>query len=97
MLNARKSTDVDSRQQPGKLSGERIHGNAAYVQMHRLNVAARHLLTDAAPVSQIAYRVGFASAAHFSTAFAERFGLSPRAFRLRATGQSDPPQNGESD
>lgn len=72
-------------------------GYAAYVQMHRLNVAARHLLTDTAPVSQIAYRVGFSSAAHFSTAFAERFGLNPRTFRLRAAGLPAPPQKDESD
>jgi len=59
-------------------------GYAAYLQMHRLNMAARHLLADGTPVSQVAYRVGFASAAHFSTAFAERFGMSPRRFRQRA-------------
>jgi AraC-like DNA-binding protein len=72
-------------------------GYAAYVQMHRLNVAARYLLSDPSPVSQIAYRVGFASAAHFSTAFAERFGLSPSSFRLRAAARPSPLQETESD
>lgn len=72
-------------------------GYAAYVQMHRLNVAARHLLTDTAPVSQIAYRVGFSSAAHFSTAFAEQFGLSPRTFRQRASAMPEVAQGDESD
>ena len=32
-------------------------------------------------VSEIAFRCGFADAAHFSRAFRDRFGLSPRAFR----------------
>jgi acetamidase/formamidase/AraC-like DNA-binding protein len=32
-------------------------------------------------VSEIAYRCGFNDAAHFSRAFRERFGVSPRAFR----------------
>ncbi len=59
-------------------------GYAAYVQMHRLNVAAQLLLSGNLQVSQIAYAVGFASAAHFSTVFSQRFGLTPRACRLRA-------------
>lgn len=59
-------------------------GYAAYVQMHRLNVAAQLLVSGTLQVSQIAYAVGFASAAHFSTVFSQRFGLTPRACRLRA-------------
>lgn len=67
-------------------------GYAAYVQMHRLNVAARLLLSGSAQVSQIAYQVGFASAAHFSTVFSQRFGLTPRECRLRAGMGLSPPQ-----
>lgn len=64
-------------------------GYAAYVQMHRLNVAAQLLLSGPAQVSQIAYAVGFGSAAHFSTVFSQRFGLTPRECRLRAaSGQA---------
>jgi len=59
-------------------------GYAAYVQRHRLNVAAQLLLSGTLQVSQIAYAVGFASAAHFSSIFTQRFGLTPRACRLRA-------------
>lgn len=59
-------------------------GYAAYLQMHRLNMAAQLLLSGTSQVSQIAYAVGFASAAHFSTVFTQRFGLTPRAYRLRA-------------
>lgn len=59
-------------------------GYAAYVQMHRLNVAVQLLLSGTVQVSQVAYAVGFASPAHFSTVFSQRFGLTPRACRLRA-------------
>jgi AraC-like DNA-binding protein len=59
-------------------------GYAAYLQMHRLNVAAQLLVSGPLQVSQIAYAVGFASAAHFSTVFSQRFGLTPSACRLRA-------------
>lgn len=54
------------------------------MQMHRLNVAAQLLVSGTLQVSQIAYAVGFASAAHFSTVVSQRFGLTPRACRLRA-------------
>jgi AraC-like DNA-binding protein len=59
-------------------------GYAGYVQVHRLNVAAQLLLSGQLQVAQIAYAVGFASAAHFSTVFTQRFGLTPSACRLRA-------------
>ena len=69
-------------------------GYAAYVQMHRLNVAAQLLLSGTLQVSQIAYAVGFASTAHFSTVFSQRFGLTPRACRLRAgAGLGGPQEN----
>lgn len=67
-------------------------GYAAYVQMHRLNVAAQLLLSGTLQVSQIAYAVGFASAAHFSTVFSQRFGLTPRACRFRAGVELPGPQ-----
>lgn len=72
-------------------------GYAAYVQMHRLNVAAQLLLSGSMQVSQIAYAVGFASAAHFSTVFAQRFGLTPRACRLRTGGVADRAQESASE
>lgn len=72
-------------------------GYAAYIQMHRLNVAAQLLLTGSLQVSQIAYAVGFASPAHFSTVFSQRFGLTPRACRLRAEVDFDKRQKNESE
>lgn len=72
-------------------------GYAAYVQMHRLNVAARLLVTGTEQISQISYVVGFATAAHFSTVFAERFGLSPRSYRQRAIDDTGIEQKNESE
>jgi AraC-like DNA-binding protein len=55
-----------------------------YIRERRLD-RARALLADAAnrhiPVAEIAARCGFGSAAHFSTAFAERFGAAPSELR----------------
>ena len=72
-------------------------GFAAYVQLHRLNTAARLLVTGTTPVSQIAYQVGFATPAHFSKSFSDRFGLSPGRFRARAAGHQRPAQEIENE
>lgn len=72
-------------------------GYAAYLQTHRLNLAARRLLAEPAQIAQVAYALGFASAAHFSTIFTRRFGLSPRDWRRRAGLPADPAQERESD
>ena len=52
--------------------------------------AARTMLsrTDLS-VAAIATRCGYAHAEHFGTAFAKRFGVSPRAFRAHARGGSN--------
>lgn len=72
-------------------------GYAAYVQMHRMNLAARRLLASDEPVAQIAYAVGFSSPAHFSTTFVERFGVPPRDYRRIASRQRRLVQKTESE
>ena len=55
-----------------------------YLRERRLQRTAADLANPAEaalPVSEIAYRCGFNDAAHFSRAFRERFGMSPRDFR----------------
>jgi acetamidase/formamidase/AraC-like DNA-binding protein len=55
-----------------------------YLRQRRLLCTQAELSSPAnasQSVSEIAYRCGFNDAAHFSRAFRERFGLSPRAFR----------------
>lgn len=61
---------------------------AAWVRSRRLHHCRRELADTAfagLTIAQIAARWGFTDAAHFSRAFSDRFGASPRAFR---TGQS---------
>ncbi|HVI99653.1 MAG TPA: AraC family transcriptional regulator [Sphingomonas sp.] len=52
-----------------------------YTRTYRLHLAARRILTTGAPVSDIAYGLGFASPSHFTARFHERFGMTPREYR----------------
>jgi len=52
-----------------------------YLREERMKEAARLLSATSIPVSDIALSVGFSSAGSFSTAFRERFGMSPSRFR----------------
>jgi AraC-like DNA-binding protein len=63
---------------------EREGGVTAYIRERRLE-AARRLLADSAnaePIYAIAERLGFSDAPHLSRLFRERFGVSPRDFRV---------------
>jgi AraC-like DNA-binding protein len=55
-----------------------------YQLSHRLNRAAELVGGSDLPIAEIAYRTGFASPAHLSARFADRFGLSPRRYRAAA-------------
>lgn len=55
-----------------------------YVLFFRLRLAARALATKNDRISDLSYALGFSSPAHFSTAFATRFGCSPSDFRRSA-------------
>ena len=48
---------------------------------HRLQVAREMLLSTKSPVSQIATECGFTSSSHFSEAFREAFGQTPKEYR----------------
>ncbi|WP_454683911.1 acetamidase/formamidase family protein [Ancylobacter moscoviensis] len=57
-----------------------------YVRERRLQRAWHDLANPAeaaVPISEVAYRYGFADSAHFSRLFRERFGLPPRELRRR--------------
>ncbi|RIA45707.1 AraC family transcriptional regulator [Hephaestia caeni] len=60
-----------------------------YVRTYRLHLAARRILTTGAPVSDIAYGLGFASPSHFTARFHERFGMTPRAYRQSVRRRQD--------
>ncbi len=55
----------------------------AYLAEWRLLEARRLLLTDSAlTAGEVAFELGYSSLPHFSAAFKQRFGLSPRALRM---------------
>lgn len=56
---------------------------ATYVRRLRLEWAATELLHSAKALSTIALQAGFADQSHFTRAFRERFGVTPRAYRTR--------------
>jgi AraC-like DNA-binding protein len=63
------------------------HGTtvAAWIKDRRLEAARRALLAPGScetPISEIAARYGFSTAAYFSREFAARYGQSPRAYRV---------------
>lgn len=47
----------------------------------RMKEAEKLLKLTQSPISEIAYRLGFASPQHFSSQFARRYGMSPRRYR----------------
>lgn len=51
-----------------------------YISAHRLRHAKR-LLHQGVPINSVAYQTGFSSPAYFSTAFKNRYGVSPSAFK----------------
>lgn len=59
-----------------------------YARTHRLHLGARRVATTSAPLSQIAYGLGFSSPSHFSARFRERFGMTPREYRYAARRRS---------
>lgn len=54
-----------------------------YMLKLRLREARRYLLTDEAPISQVAASAGFADQSHFSALFRREFGLPPLQYRRR--------------
>lgn len=53
----------------------------AWLREYRLDAASRLLRRDAGTITDIAFRCGFSSSSHLATAFRQRFGCSPAAYR----------------
>jgi|GEM_PF-932592 len=53
----------------------------------RLRLAAASLRTSRTRVTDVALESGFGDLSHFTTSFTRAFGLSPRAYRMRALGR----------
>lgn len=60
-----------------------------YLRSYRLRIAARRLLTSGARIADIAYETGFATPAHFTAAFRERYGVAPRSYRAQAQDRAE--------
>ena len=67
-----------------------------YLVRRRLVQAAALLLDTDAPVTAIAYDVGFGDLAHFTRTFGRTFGCTPRAFRRTGGAELDPARNAKS-
>ncbi|MFN8218722.1 MAG: AraC family transcriptional regulator [Fimbriimonadales bacterium] len=89
---ARDLTDADVASELGlstshfrhlfkEATGQPFH---RYLIALRLEHARRMLIEHDIPVSEVAYAVGFSGLAHFSRAFAQRFGASPSTIRRLA-------------
>ncbi len=52
-----------------------------YYQHRRVQHAAHQLLNPQNTITDVAYRLGFSDAAHFSNTFRRYYGMSPRAYR----------------
>jgi AraC family transcriptional regulator len=56
-----------------------------YARRCRLELAARKLRADDAPIADIAFAHGFCDQSHFTNAFRRVFGVTPAAYRRRDT------------
>jgi len=54
-----------------------------YILAVRLQKAKYLLTNDDFSISEVAYRVGFASQAYFSTVFKTKFGITPSEFKAK--------------
>lgn len=59
----------------------------AYLARWRLQLAARKLQATEAPITQVAWEVGYESEAAFSRAFKREFGLPPGQYRKKLAGR----------
>jgi len=53
----------------------------AYIIYYRLEMAKNFLLTTSSNVSEVAFRTGFSSSAHFIKIFREKNGVTPKEYR----------------
>lgn len=59
----------------------------AYLQQHRLRLAAQYLRDSQSSIQHIAHQVGYASETAFSQSFKKQFGYSPSQYRQISTQQ----------
>lgn len=59
-----------------------------FIRNIRMEQAARLLIEQKLNITQVAYKVGYSTLAHFSSVFHKHFGLSPKAFIEREASKS---------
>lgn len=64
-----------------KLKGLTGKSPTTYIREYRLAIGMELLLTTDKPIYQIAYEIGFKDPAHFSKAFKEYYGMTPKEAR----------------
>jgi transcriptional regulator GlxA family with amidase domain len=61
-----------------------------YITWQRMDRAKELLARSTLPLAEVATRVGYRTQAHFTGVFHARVGVTPRAYRLRCVGGSQP-------
>lgn len=56
-------------------------GMRTYLERRRLNAAREHILTEQCTIKEVAFKLGFRYASHFTTWFRRHTGSSPSAYR----------------
>ncbi len=55
---------------------------STYVRLHRLHLAARHLLGSDEPIGRISDELGFSQPSYFIAGFKQQFGITPKQYRM---------------
>ena len=82
---------ISPRQLRRRLRAALGESPARLIRRFRLESAARLLEERAGTVAEIAYRVGFKNADHFSTAFRKHFGRTPTEWTENGSDAANPP------
>ena len=68
-----------------------------YINNVRLKTAKHLILKGDDPIAEIAFKVGYSSAAYFSTAFKSQFNVTPTEFKNNPVADEDAAVQGDTD
>ena len=58
--------------------------SSSYIKRFKMASAAEWLKQDSLTISEVAFKLGYSSLAHFSRNFKEEYGISPKEFKASA-------------